>query len=247
MGGNVAQAQHDGSTLLRRLAGVHHADRALHHAQRYPSADFKTADNTTSTLGEQAQINTASGIAVRTDELSTSRQALRLSLEPHHAVLLIIILLCALSLSVSISVRQGIVLVRQAQQYEQVVDTSSSSKQQAQQLPKGETQSNTAQEALPPSGDSSAANTPSDVGKQSTQSTESSQTIQQDSRIDINTATAEQLQQLRGIGPVMAQRIIDYRNAHGAFTTIDELQQVQGIGSKTLAKIRDSIRVGGSP
>ena len=62
-------------------------------------------------------------------------------------------------------------------------------------------------------------------------------------RININTATSQELQTLRGIGPVMAQRIIEYRQTSGEFFTVDDLTNVKGIGEKTLEKIRDSITV----
>jgi competence protein ComEA len=61
--------------------------------------------------------------------------------------------------------------------------------------------------------------------------------------ININTATAEQLDQLPDIGPVLAQRIIAYRNEFGPFSSIEDLLNVNGIGEKTLAKIREYITV----
>ena len=61
------------------------------------------------------------------------------------------------------------------------------------------------------------------------------------SRININTATFQELQTLRGIGPTMAQRIIEYRQTSGRFATVDDLTNVKGVGEKTLEKIRDSI------
>ena len=63
--------------------------------------------------------------------------------------------------------------------------------------------------------------------------------------IDINTATAEQLQTLPGIGPVLAQRIIGYRAENGPFRTAGDLMNVEGIGTGTLEEILDLITVGG--
>ena len=51
--------------------------------------------------------------------------------------------------------------------------------------------------------------------------------------INLNTATAEELQSIKGIGPVTAQRIIDHRTAIGGYTSVDQLLDVKGIGSKT--------------
>jgi competence protein ComEA len=63
-------------------------------------------------------------------------------------------------------------------------------------------------------------------------------------KININTATAEQLDALPGIGPVRAQAIIDYRSQHGAFKSIEEIQNVKGIKTGEFSKIQDSISVG---
>jgi len=59
--------------------------------------------------------------------------------------------------------------------------------------------------------------------------------------VDLNTATVEQLQTLSGIGPVLAQRIIDYRTAHGPFASVDGLQHVGGIGPAKFAEIKDHV------
>lgn len=63
------------------------------------------------------------------------------------------------------------------------------------------------------------------------------------SLIDINTATAEELDVLPGIGEVLAQAIIDYRTANGAFQNVDELEEVDGIGSATLEDVRPFVTV----
>lgn len=56
--------------------------------------------------------------------------------------------------------------------------------------------------------------------------------------LNINTASAEELQTLPNIGERMAERIIDHRTQHGDFTSVDALQEVKGIGPKTMEKLR---------
>ncbi|MBE6990608.1 MAG: helix-hairpin-helix domain-containing protein [Ruminococcaceae bacterium] len=60
----------------------------------------------------------------------------------------------------------------------------------------------------------------------------------QERLIDLNTADAETLQQLPGIGPTLAERIIAEREANGPFVSVDELTRVSGIGEKTVEAIR---------
>ena len=61
--------------------------------------------------------------------------------------------------------------------------------------------------------------------------------------VDINTADAALLQTLNGVGPALAQRIIDYRGEHGPFRSVEELLEVKGIGEATLEGFRDRVAV----
>ncbi len=61
--------------------------------------------------------------------------------------------------------------------------------------------------------------------------------------VNINTANATQLTQLPGVGPAVAQKIIDYRTANGPFTSVDDLTKVPGIGAAKLAQIKSHARV----
>jgi competence protein ComEA len=61
--------------------------------------------------------------------------------------------------------------------------------------------------------------------------------------VDLNSASAEQLQALPGVGPVLAQHILDWRTQHGRFSTVDELNNVSGIGEVKFAQLRALVTV----
>jgi len=63
-------------------------------------------------------------------------------------------------------------------------------------------------------------------------------------KININTATAEQLTALNGIGQAYAARIVAYRQTHGKFTSVDQLKNIKGIGDRTVEKNRGRMTVG---
>jgi comEA protein len=64
-------------------------------------------------------------------------------------------------------------------------------------------------------------------------------------KVNINTATAQQLTVLPGVGEKLAARIVDYRQKSGGFKNVSELMNVQGIGEKNLAKIQGFLTTGG--
>jgi competence protein ComEA len=61
--------------------------------------------------------------------------------------------------------------------------------------------------------------------------------------VNLNTATLDQLETLPGIGPALGQRIIDYREEHGPFRSVDDLLNVSGIGEKRLEDLRSGVTV----
>ena len=61
-------------------------------------------------------------------------------------------------------------------------------------------------------------------------------------KLHLSTASAEQLDEIDGIGPTLAERIVEYRDAHGGFRSVQELGEVEGIGEKRLATLRDALQ-----
>jgi competence protein ComEA len=62
-------------------------------------------------------------------------------------------------------------------------------------------------------------------------------------KIDINKATAEQLTAIPGVGPTLAQRIVDFREKQGRFRRVEDLLKIKGIGEKSFQKIRPWVKV----
>lgn len=62
-------------------------------------------------------------------------------------------------------------------------------------------------------------------------------------KVNLNTATLAQLDVLPGVGPVLAQRIIDFRVKHGGFRSVADLRQVDGIGEETFNRLKDLVVV----
>ncbi len=61
--------------------------------------------------------------------------------------------------------------------------------------------------------------------------------------VDLNAATPAQLEELPGVGPVLAERIVEWRTQHGRFSSVEELAEVAGIGETTLAELAPLVRV----
>jgi competence protein ComEA len=63
-------------------------------------------------------------------------------------------------------------------------------------------------------------------------------------RVDLNRASAAELDELPGVGPVLAGRIVEYRRVHGPFRAVEELLAVRGVGPKSFGRLRPRVQVG---
>jgi competence protein ComEA len=61
--------------------------------------------------------------------------------------------------------------------------------------------------------------------------------------LNLNAATPDQLEQLPGVGEVLARRIVEFRDTHGGFRTVDQLRDVSGIGDRKYAELKDKVAV----
>ncbi len=118
-------------------------------------------------------------------------------------------------------------------------DASSSTKQPAKET----TVSETLKSPNPSSGVSALyqeeSAVSSGVSSSSTTAGQEEQDVLMEKSIDLNTATEEELDRLPGIGPVLAKRIVSYREENGDFLVVEELLDVKGIGEKTFERIQD--------
>lgn len=175
------------------------------------------------------------------DNHALVRHRPRLIFSPKHAFVLILILVAALCASLTLFVQQSqsISIVEPSSHADSLVAHSHSrSSSRSQQRHKDEGKSNNhvgnSQQDERVKGSTDSQLNGGDTGQ-----AQSDQPIIH--KVSINTADVGQLETVKGIGPIMARRIVQYRQRIGTFTSIDQLLEVEGIGAKTLDKLRPSL------
>lgn len=189
------------------------------------------------------------------DERDTRQEyvAPRLGFSPRHALIAILLLLAALSASLTMLIKQSFTLA-------QLQDgASAASEHRDTGRAKSEADVDAEASGNGEHGDASSDGNAGNMGNDGTEH-ESGQGVDapspapmsplprspteaDDGLVDLNTATLAELDVIKGVGPVLAQRIIDHRTQLGRFSSVDELLDVKGIGAKTLEKLRPQVTV----
>ena len=193
-----------------------------------PRADRRGAGKTS--IGELSGVRP--GDADVTVEHRMRRDAPRLRFTPGHA-------LAAMLLLVAVTCASLTLLVRQSLNYATVGQSASQGTVRTYEDTQGEPGATS--DATQPQG---STEQPSQPEPQASNGSQEPQGVDaKDTRINLNTATLEELDSINGIGPVTARKILDYRARAGGFSSVDQLLEVSGIGAKTLEKIRAKVTV----
>ena len=195
------------------------------------------------------------------DELTSRfrRDRPRLTVKPVHALIVVLLLCCALSVSLTLLVRQSLHYAAYREQETSMQHRDRSSDAAREGAPGEETSGDGASasgndESQDVASDDLSGESPGespDASSDGAQPPEPSNPdaggaapgIDEQGRIDLNTASLEQLDTITGVGPAIAQRILDYRSQVGRFSSVDQLLEVSGIGPKTLERMRDQVVV----
>lgn len=188
------------------------------------------------------------GFKKSTNVVRLQKNQPRWRLQPIHMLVIVLTLVTALAMSLTMLIQQSLTYQRM-QHYQQAAlnktnieqparadETKDTSRQYDNKHVDKQRLLNAEEATIQESSSVRAQSTqPQDLHREKLQSS-----IRQ-SCIDLNRATLQELQSVSGVGPKMAQRIVNRRRLIGVFRRVEDLRQVKGIGVKTLAKLRDSL------
>ncbi|OZG62546.1 competence protein ComEA [Bifidobacterium lemurum] len=165
-----------------------------------------------------------------------------------HMLTAVLILTASLCASLTLLVQQGANMAAlQDSAASQTIARLPDASTDAQDSQAGESSDGSEDEATDSSPNGTSGTNPTDEPPTENQTPSESETSDSnpadDGLIDLNTADAQELDTLPGVGPAIAQRILDHRASIGRFTSVDQLLDVKGIGMKTLDKMRARVTV----
>lgn len=171
----------------------------------------------------------------------------RFHMKPVHTLAIMFVLVVALCASLTMLISQSLTYQRvqnsKSESLQKIEDNADYSKRSFDDLE----DSNSKKNNKNGESDYGIESSESDESSESSKSNESREVSESNKsgtlRININTATVDQLQSLKGIGPKTAARIIAHRKRVGGFNSLEDLLQIKGIGTKTLNKFRGNVEV----
>ena len=183
----------------------------------------------------------------------------RFHMKPVHTLAIMFVLVVALCASLTMLISQSLTYQRvqnsQSESLQKIEDNADYSKRSFDDLEDSNSKKNNEnsesdygnENSESDYGNENSDNSESNESSKSSESSESSEVSESNKsgtlRININTATVDQLQSLKGIGPKTAARIIAHRKRVGGFNSLEDLLQIKGIGPKTLNKFRGNVDV----
>lgn len=174
----------------------------------------------------------------------------RFHMKPVHTLAIMFVLVVALCASLTMLISQSLTYQRvqnsQSESLQKIEDNADYSKRSFDDLEDSNSKKNN-ENSESDYGNENSDNSESNESNESSKNNESNEVSESNKsdtlRININTATVDQLQSLKGIGPKTAARIIAHRKRVGGFKSLEDLLQIKGIGPKTLNKFRGNVDV----
>ncbi len=177
----------------------------------------------------------------------------RFHMKPVHTLAIMFVLVVALCASLTMLISQSLTYQRvqnsQSESLQKIEDNADYSKRSFDDLEDSNSKKNN-ENSESDYGNENSDNSESNESNESNESSKSNESSEVGEsnksgtlRININTATVDQLQSLKGIGPKTAARIIAHRKRVGGFKSLEDLLQIKGIGPKTLNKFRGNVDV----